>query len=117
MLPSLFSSTSNGEAVKHYEDDVDTVTTAGVQAPWPGALYNKPVVIHSHASTGMLRRSYMPEQNLDGFSGHYCMGSTDSFGMPLQGFSPFGADGISGKTMAVVGIAALALIFVATRKA
>lgn len=74
-------------------------------------------MIHSHASTGLLRRSYLPEQNLDGFSGHYCgMGSTDSFGMPLQGFAPFGADGISGKTLAVVGVAALALYFVATRK-
>lgn len=99
--------------MKHYDTDTDRVVGAGVQAPWPGALYNKPVVIHSHAHHGALRRSYLPEKTLDGFSGHYCgMGSTDSFGMPLQGFGPFGAEGISLKTLAVVGAAAVALYFV-----
>jgi hypothetical protein len=76
--------------VKHYNTDRDLVVGAGVQAPWPGALYNKPAIIHTHASHGALRRSYLPEKTLDGFSGHYCgcdgLGSTDSFGMPLQGF-------------------------------
>lgn len=72
--------------MKHYDTDTDLVAGAGVQAPWPGALYAKPVVIHSHAHTGALRRSYLPEKTLDGFSGHYCgVGSTDSFGMPLSG--------------------------------
>lgn len=71
--------------MNHY-DDVDRVVGAGVQAPWPGALYNRPVVIHSHARTGSLVRSVMPDQTLDGFSGNYCcMGSTDSFGLPLSG--------------------------------
>lgn len=82
--------------MKHYDPAFDTnrdlVVGAGVQAPWPGALYSKPVVIHSHSKHGALRRSYLPEKTLDGFSGHYCcgdvagLGSTDSFGMPLQGF-------------------------------
>jgi len=72
--------------LKHYDTSTDLVVGAGVQAPWPGALYNKPVVIHSHSSHGALRRSYLPEKTLDGLSGHYCgVGSTDSFGMPLQG--------------------------------
>lgn len=64
----------------HYDgDDSDNVVNAGVQPPWPGALYMKPVNLHTHASTGRLRRSYMKGQNLDG------LGSTDSFGLPLQG--------------------------------
>lgn len=76
--------------MKHYDTDRDLVVGAGVQKPWPGALYAKPAVVHTHAHTGALRRSYLPEKTLDGFSGHYCgcdgLGSTDSFGMPLQGF-------------------------------
>jgi hypothetical protein len=104
--------------MRHYDTDIDRVVGAGVQAPWPGALYNKPAVIHSHANTGALRRSYLPEKTLDGFAGHYCacgeLGSTDSFGMPLQGFG-IGEDGLSLKTLAVVGAAAAALYFV-TRK-
>lgn len=72
--------------MKHYDTDTDLIVGAGVQAPWPGALYNKPAVVHAHSHRGALRRSYMPEQTLDGVSGHYCgMGSTDSFGMPLAG--------------------------------
>ena len=99
--------------MKHYDTDTDLVVGAGVQRPWPGALYAKPVVIHSHAKTGALRRSYLPEKTLDGFSGHYCgcdgLGSTDSFGMPLQGFGE-GSEGVGGlslKTLAVVGAAAV----------
>lgn len=100
--------------MKHYDTDTDRVVGAGVQAPWPGALYNMPVVIHSHAQTGSLKRSYMPEQTLDGFSGHYCgMGSTDSFGMPLQGFGDMMS---SWKTWAMVGAAAAALYFVTKKR-
>lgn len=69
---------------KHYDgDDSDAVVTAGVQPPWPGALYMKPINVHTHASAGRLRRSYMKSQNLDGFGAG--LGSTDSFGLPLQG--------------------------------
>lgn len=71
--------------MRHYDTDTDLVVGSGVQAPWPGALYNMPVVIHSHARTGSLVRSVMPDQTLDGCSGHYCVGSLDSFGMPLSG--------------------------------
>jgi hypothetical protein len=98
--------------LKHYDTDIDLVVGAGVQAPWPGALYNKPVVIHAHSQTGALRRSYLPEQTLDGFAGHYCgagMGSTDSFGMPLQGID-FSSGVFSLKTLAVVGVAAVAAV-------
>jgi hypothetical protein len=100
--------------MKHYDTNTDLVVGAGIQPPWPGALYNKPVVIHSHAHHGALRRSYLPEKTLDGFSGHYCgMGSTDSFGMPLQGFD-FAS--VSPTKIAVgVGVAALALYFVMKR--
>lgn len=95
----------------HYDTDTDLVVGAGVQAPWPGALYNKPVIIHSHSSHGALRRSYLPEKTLDGFSGHYCgVGSTDSFGMPLQGLDESQKSALS--TAAIVGIAALALYLV-----
>lgn len=98
--------------MKHYDPVFDTnrdlVVGAGVQAPWPGALYAKPVVIHTHAHTGALRRSYLPEKTLDGVSGHYCgagLGSTDSFGMPLQGWG----DSISPMNIALgLGVAAAA---------
>ena len=96
--------------MKHYDTSTDLVVGAGVQAPWPGALYNKPVIIHSHASHGALRRSYMPEKTLDGFSGHYCgVGSTDSFGMPL-GSAP--EDMSKTSIVAIIGVAALALYLV-----
>jgi hypothetical protein len=107
--------------VKHYDPAFDTnrdlVVGAGIQPPWPGALYNKPVVIHSHAHHGALRRSYLPEKTLDGFSGHYCgcdgLGSTDSFGMPLQGFD-FAS--MSPTKIAVgVGVAAIAAYFLLKR--
>ena len=99
-------------AMRHYDTDTDLVVGAGVQAPWPGALYNKPVIIHSHSSHGALRRSYLPEKTLDGFSGHYCgVGSTDSFGMPLGSTPP--EEGMSKTSIAaIVGIAALALYLV-----
>lgn len=101
--------------MKHYDPAFDTdrdlVVGAGVQAPWPGALYNKPVVIHAHSQRGALRRSYLPEKTLDGFSGHYCgmgcgLGSTDSFGMPLQGFS---LSDVS-PTKIALGLGAVALV-------
>jgi hypothetical protein len=95
----------------HYDTDTDLVVGAGVQAPWPGALYNKPVIIHSHASHGALRRSYLPEKTLDGFSGHYCgVGSTDSFGMPLQGLDESQKSALS--TAAMIGVVGLALYLV-----
>ena len=75
--------------MRHYDTDTDLVVGSGVQAPWPGALYNMPTVIHTHAQTGSLVRSVMPDKTLDGFSGHYCsVGSVDSFGMPLSGLDP-----------------------------
>lgn len=92
--------------MKHYDTDTDLVVGAGVQAPWPGQLYNMPVVIHTHAQTGSLKRSYHAEQPIDGFGQHYDhVGSTDSFGMPLQGFGDMMS---SWKTWAVVGVAAAA---------
>ena len=95
----------------HYDTDTDLVVGAGVQAPWPGALYNKPVIIHSHASHGALRRSNLPEKTLDGFSGHYCgVGSTDSFGMPLQGLDESQKSALS--TAAMIGVVGLALYLV-----
>jgi hypothetical protein len=97
--------------MRHYDTDTDLVVGAGVQAPWPGALYNKPVIIHSHASHGALRRSYLPEKTLDGFSGHYCgVGSTDSFGMPLQGLDESQKSALS--TAAMIGVVGLALYLV-----
>ena len=104
--------------MSHYDTDTDLVVGAGVQAPWPGALYNKPVIIHSHANHGALRRSYLPEKTLDGFAGHYfgcCgdvagLGSTDSFGMPLQGLEESQKSALS--IAAMVGVAALALYLV-----
>jgi len=106
--------------MQHYDPVLDTntdlVVGAGIQAPWPGALYNKTAVVHSHAHYGALKRSYLPDQTLDGVSGHYCgagLGSTDSFGMPLQGFD-FAS--VSPTKIAVgVGVAALALYFVMKR--
>jgi hypothetical protein len=100
--------------MKHYDTSTDLVVGAGVQAPWPGALYNKPVIIHSHASHGALRRSYLPEKTLDGFSGHYCgVGSTDSFGMPLQGLGDTSAKPMSATSIALTaGVAALALYLI-----
>lgn len=97
--------------MKHYDPafdtDTDLVVGAGIQAPWPGALYNKPAVVHAHSHHGALRRSYLPEKTLDGFAGHYCgMGSTDSFGMPLQGFSF--SDVFPTKLLVGAGAAALA---------
>jgi hypothetical protein len=97
--------------VSHYDTDTDLVVGAGVQAPWPGALYNKPVTIHSHSSHGALRRSYLSEKTLDGLSGNYCgVGSTDSFGMPLQGLEESQKSALS--IAAMVGVAALALYLV-----
>ena len=97
--------------MRHYDTDTDLVVGAGVQAPWPGALYNKPVIIHSHSSHGALRRSYLPEKTLDGFSGHYCgVGSTDSFGMPLQGLDESQKSALS--TAAMIGVVGLALYLV-----
>lgn len=104
--------------MKHYDTSTDDlVVGAGVQAPWPGALYNKPVVIHSHSSHGALRRSYLPEKTLDGLSGHYCgVGSTDSFGMPLQGLgetSSAASTPMSATSIALTaGVAALALYLI-----
>lgn len=106
--------------MSHYDTDRDLVVGAGIQAPWPGALYNKPVVIHAHSQRGALRRSYLPEKTLDGFSGHYfgcCgdvagLGSTDSFGMPLQGFD-FGAS--PAKIALGVGAVAVAAYFLLKR--
>ncbi len=100
--------------MKHYDTDTDRVVGAGVQAPWPGALYSMPVVIHSHAQTGALRRSYHPEQSIDGFGQHYDhIGSTDSFGMPLQGFGDMMS---SWKTWAAVGAAAAAVYFLTKKR-
>jgi hypothetical protein len=98
--------------MKHYDTSTDLVVGAGVQAPWPGALYNKPVVIHAHSSHGALRRSYLPEKTLDGLSGHYCgVGSTDSFGMPLQGLGE--TPSMSATSIALTaGVAALALYLI-----
>jgi hypothetical protein len=98
--------------LKHYDTSTDLVVGAGVQAPWPGALYNKPVVIHAHSSHGALRRSYLPEKTLDGLSGHYCgVGSTDSFGMPLQGLGE--TPSMSATSIALTaGVAALALYLI-----
>jgi hypothetical protein len=98
--------------MKHYDTSTDLVVGAGVQAPWPGALYNKPVVIHSHSSHGALRRSYLPEKTLDGLSGHYCgVGSTDSFGTPLQGLGE--TPSMSATSIALTaGVAALALYLI-----
>lgn len=107
--------------MKHYDTDTDRVVGAGVQAPWPGALYSKPAVVHAHSQRGALRRSYLPEQTLDGFSGHYfgcCddvagLGSTDSFGMPLQGF--YFASVSPAKIALGVGAVAVAAYFILKR--
>lgn len=88
---------------EHY--DVDRVVNAGVQPPWPGELYMKPVNLHTHAATGLLRRSYMPNQNLDG------LGSTDSFGLPLQGLDDNKDNQSKTGLIAFIALAAFAIAF------